>query len=311
MKKSAQIRIAVWSILAIVFTVVLVLGICSPHFGLVNIIKNGFHYDYDNSQSYSVGSTEISSDEISANHIKRINIDWDSGRVTVMAHDKDSIIVQETEVEKEEYKLQYSIHDNELDIKMFKPRVISIAHYPRKDLTVYVPAQLADSLTDLDINTASADVEVNGISASELDAETASGNVTVKDGKFTGFDVDTASGEIYTDSVTAVKIDLDTVSGNCKISGEFNEIDFRGTSGDFELKTNVAPTKIDIDEVSGTATIYLPEDIEGFRIEKSTVSGKFNCDFPLTANGDENTYSNGGYNYQFESVSGDINVKKA
>lgn len=152
-------------------------------------------------------------------------------------------------------------------------------HPNDKKLTVRLPEGL--NLTELDISSISSNVNVNGITAREINFETVSGNITAN-GNF-------------------IDIDTDSVSGNS------------------DIITYTAPVEVDSDTVSGDFTITVPDDIGGFTVKTSTVSGTFNkSGFDnITSVTDKNgrngtfTYGNGSIEIDFNSVSGDFEIHAA
>lgn len=231
--------------------------------------------DYGNENLYSIGSAQIPADGIT-----EISVDWISSDINIKYYDGDTISIEEPQQKSESHSLRYRVDGNELKIKYCKSGLRD-ADWKGADkkLTLLLPADL--QLINLDVDSVSSNLVVNGINANELNAETVSGNITA-DGNFT-------------------KIDINSVSGN------------------FDISTAVSPVEVESESVSGNFTITMPSDISGFTLRTSTVSGSFKRnDFsPVTSVTDNKgkngtfTYGNGSTEIDLNSVSGDFEVKSA
>ncbi|MDE5604490.1 MAG: helix-turn-helix domain-containing protein [Eubacterium sp.] len=143
-----------------------------------------------------------------------------------------------------------------------------------KELTVRLPKNFV--LDELEINCVSADTNIKGI--------------------------------------TANSFDVDTVSGNINAEGNFKDIDIDGVSADSKIITHTAPIELDSDTVSGDCSVFLPDDIKGFTITCSTVSGEvYTNDFKVSSV--KKAHGNGTYIYddgsaviKVNSVSGDFDI---
>lgn len=139
-----------------------------------------------------------------------------------------------------------------------------------KELTIRIPATLAGSIKNMSIDAVSNTMNISGIQTGSLSLDGVSGGLTF-DGAVSDLDIDVVSGDIcITSDLTPKSINMDSVSG-----------DF---VGNFPASANFVA---DIDSVSG-------EFITSFSCSKT----------------DENTYmsGNGGGDYDFDSVSGDIRL---
>ena len=102
---------------------------------------------------------------------------------------------------------------------------------------------------------------------------------------------------------------MDSVSGRVEFSGSFDSAEVGTTSGDVQLRTDSCPEELEIETVSGSVQLTLPESSE-FRLETDTVSGELTCDFPMiyTGNG-EYVASSGKNEFSIETTSGDIALR--
>jgi DUF4097 and DUF4098 domain-containing protein YvlB len=136
---------------------------------------------------------------------------------------------------------------------------------PSKTLTIEVPASLIGSLSKLEIDTVSAGIDVSGVYGTQTDLETVSGGIDCADIAVDKLDLSSTSGSIACENTRARKLDLDNVSGSIRAEGEFEEIDSESVSGSTRLSCATAPSKIDVDGVSGSITVSLPDSAEFHR----------------------------------------------
>lgn len=220
-------------------------------------------YHYSNASKYTVGSASVS-----AADINEISVDWIGGDISVVEADTDRItFTEETDETDSDYLLRYAVLKGELKIKFQKSGTKSKNNFS-KTLTITVPRKTA--LRELDIESVSGDVEVKDITATELKVESVSGNIDVS-------------------GATATKMDFETVSGDIVVyrSEQRGELDLETVSGDVVL------------------SFAAPD----FRVEYKTVSGNVNNVCEATQN--RKTYSLGNANVtaEVETVSGDLELR--
>lgn len=298
-----------------------------------NIINHGMHsfnYKYENAKEYLAGNTEVS-----GTGINKIDIDWISGNVKVSTHNGENIIIREIEGLDDEYKLHYLVKGNELKIK-FKKSNSSILKLDRddykniikkKELEVLLPEDMKDKNINLAIETVSADVSVDGLGLSELDAETVSGAIVIWDLVITEADLESVSGNINIKNVVCDKLDAEgvsshiesknltvknvinaeTVSGAITLKGEFNKVDSESVSGNIVIESSVCPSVVDLKTVSGNMRLVIPEN-DGFTAKKDGISKKISCDFAVKVDDSKLIYKNGGAKFDFETVSGSVKI---
>ncbi|MDE7124518.1 MAG: DUF4097 domain-containing protein, partial [Eubacterium sp.] len=230
--------------------------------------------DYDDSGAYSIGSSEVA-----ANRISKISVEWISGNITVEYYDGDTIKFSEPEQSNQDMALRYLVEINELKIKYCKSGLFNwktTNNSGSKPLTIYLPKDFVAQ--EIDIESVSSKININNITARQLDITTVSGNVTAK--------------------------------------GNFTVIDTGGVSGSVDVTTYSVPSKVDAETVSGDFTIRVPKDISGFTIDYDTVSGDVTGNDFYTSGGAQiekgkQTFGDGSTKIDFESVSGDFEIKAA
>ena len=222
-----------------------------------------------NDTKYTAGNGEVS-----AAGITQLSINWVSDSVTVEYYDGNTISFSEPEHSDLDYALRYLVDGNELKINYCKSGLKwTLGALRDKDLTVYLPKGLV--LDEIDIETISADVALNGLTAKE--------------------------------------IELNAISGNINAFGSFTNINVETVSGGAEIIALTKPTSMDFETVSGRMKVYIPEDISGFTVTYDSVSGGASVnDFEVSMPQSKTyKYGDGSTRIDFESVSGNIEIKKA
>lgn len=309
MKKSAVARIVIWSVVAVLLIGILVGSLVfATNPNITTITGEYENYRYDHENEYSVGNI----DSISA-QIQNIEIDWVSGKVNLIPYDGDTVKVEEFSVNdiEEKYELRWRVKENTLYIKPCESTgTWNLANkIPTKTLCVYLPEALAANMNKIEIDTASAWISVTGVTATEIDTATASGDTWFEKCTVTNLNIENVSGYTNCTEVNAEKIDAETVSGNIDVLGNVKTFDAESVSGTvYYGSSSVAPDSADISTVSGEIKLRLPDN-DGFNIRFDSVSGKITSDFPLTINGGDKTYGNGNRSYDLETVSGNVNIE--
>lgn len=258
--------------------------------------------DYDDAIKYKKGGATID-DEITS-----IEIEWLVGSVNVEYYDGDSIsFAEECNQElNDRYVLRYLREGSTLHIKYAKKGKFPLGVGAiKKDLTVKLPSNLL--LSSLEIDSVSADVRVSGENKtmSNINIESVSGGIElIANAK--SIDVETVSGNVAIASNTD-DLGLETVSGDASIGGSFNSIEATSVSGDIAINADTLKN-CEISTTSGGVLLVTAEN--SFTLEKSTVSGHFECEQQTSTQGDKIIYGNGANNYEISTVSGDITIKK-
>jgi hypothetical protein len=121
-------------------------------------------------------------------------------------------------------------------------------------------------------------------------------------------DIDNVSGEVRVSGVTADEVKVDTVSGELALmSIAAGDLRINSVSGDATIALSAPPQKVKMDSVSGDCDLALPEGY-GFTAKLDSVSGKLRCSFASAAKGEALVYGDGAADWDFDSVSGDVEI---
>ena len=282
---------------------------------------------------------------VSAAGIKSLDLVWIAGNAEITAYDGDEIRFEETasgNISKEN-ALRWGIDGQKLCIQYCKSG--SYRNVESKSIKVLVPAQLAASMEKLGFDGSSADLQVSGLTAAEvnidgvsstmrfdgdfnrLNADSASGKIVIISrsgaelvdassvsgdvevyGNITSAEADTTSGKVTFDG-DFDDIDISTVSGKVTVNGAFFDANIDTSSGSVSLESTKQIREIDVDTVSGGVTLYLPAD-GGFTVEYDTVSGdlRSNMSASQILKRDKVVYGDGSASINISTTSGNLDI---
>lgn len=203
MKRNPIARIILYSLLALVLTGVMIVGIA----------KNGFAFSiFDESGTVITGEAAT----FDASKINGLEIDWAAGEIRIQSADVDHITVSENRPEDCKYKLTYRISGDTLELHYGSGKIgLGFGNWsiPSKDLRILVPrdwlcreleidgADLNVNMEDLTVKTLSLDgadcsLQFTG-SVDEVDIDGAAADIQLNcKNRVSGIEVDGASYEI-------------------------------------------------------------------------------------------------------------------
>ncbi len=308
MKTSAIVRICIWSLVALLLIATMTLLLVSntsfawPK-GSWSLGISG--HRYPNASEYVAGNAEISE------NVRAIDLHWISGSVKVVGYDGEVLrVTEQASNENEDIQLHWRYKNGVLYIQPCASKwFFGLVAWGEQDLTVEIPYSMLTSFTSIEIDSVSAPVILNSITANALTVDTVSGNITVSDSTAEIVELGSVSGRIETDGLTASTVDIDLTSGNADLDGTFHHIKTDAVSGSVKVRSSIAPLSAEFDAVSGDITLYCPLD-DGFTLALDTVSGKFDCDYPIDKRGSLHISGNGTGNYEADTVSGDLYIRQ-
>lgn len=275
MKTNALIRIALYSLGILILTAILITGIAGHLFSI----------DTDYRENVSLSADPCN---VSAEQIRNIEIEWASGSITISpSDDADSIVVRESEVD-EEHRMVCKVSGNTLTIQFCasSKNNVSSGNIESKDLVIWVPSGWLCG--NLEIDTASADVEIFDMSIDSLS-------------------FDGASGECNLEFCNVGEMDVNVASGDLVFSGVLDTLDFDGASADCTLYLTQCPSHISLDGMSGNLDITLPSDC-GFTVSTEGLSSQFRSDFQTTLRNGIHHYGDGRCQISVDAMSGTVSI---
>lgn len=199
---------------------------------------------------------------VASSGLHGVEVEWTSGHVTVKPADGGSI--------------QFSV-DGEGEPHWYTDEGTLVIQAPREpllfgaqpDLTVYLPAGMAE----LEVDTASGDISVKNIAVTELSLSAASGSLTVV-GTAAELDLSTTSGSIFAALEGLCReLDIESTSGDIEISGEVADFEAESTSGAVNASFSNTPQALGVTTSSGNVYLSLPADAQ-FSCSHNSASGQ-------------------------------------
>ena len=279
MRNNAITRIIVFSIVIVILLGILLAGL---GFGMFMV-----HFG-TSASSHSVGSEGGS---FYGDDIRNLNIEWAAGNISIESADTDYITFsEEGRINAKTDQMIWEQHGNTLTIRYSEPTVkIGVfSSSPVKNLTIIVPEDW--SCDQLDLEAASADLQIQELEANKVEISTASGNCDLINCMISDLDVDTASGSVH-------------------YTGWLDTLDCDAASAGFEGIFTNTPSKIAMDSVSGDLDLTFPEGC-GFRVNMDALSGEFYSDLNVQYDGSRYTYGDQKCIIEFDGVSGSVQIRE-
>ncbi len=209
--------------------------------------------------------------------VRSLDLDWVSGAVLVEHWAGEEILMREETAStlSEGQRLRYKLSGGTLSVLFCADGQMRV---PDKALIVLLPEGF--SLKALDADAISAAVTLQGLSVEgELDADTTSGEVRVKNCACVSLDVDTTSGAVTVEeTAVAGAIDADSSSGAITVSAcACASLDADATSGRVSVEKTAIAGTVEADTTSGE--VVLRDLSEGCRADVNTSSGKVELQF--------------------------------
>lgn len=206
----------------------------------------------------------------------RIEIDNLKGRIQVRAWDRNEVRITGTLGEGVEKLVIDGDRDN-LEVRVQYPKRMGSWRSDRSEPTVLllqVPLR-----ADLDIESVSADIDVDGVAPGDLDIETVSGNVVVA-GAPGQASVSSVSGDLRL-TLNSREARSETVSGDIVLAGRLDgEVHAETVSGDIHIDSRGERVRrLSTGTVSGDAEVQVGL-VDGGEIRSETVSGDIRLRLP-------------------------------
>lgn len=231
-------------------------------------------------------------DTFAASEISEIEINWVAGDILIQPGNTDQITVQEDGVTDYKYAMVLRQKGDELQISFCDEAVgkyfgVHTRSDLEKDLTILVPPDWV--CETLDIECASATVEVNDLTIREVD-------------------FDGASGTCEFENCTVGEMDIDTASGDVRFVGSLEMLDCDAASASIYAVLNNVPNRLDMDSMSGDLDITLPQNA-GFALSMSGLNMDFESDFDTTMKNGNYVCGDGSCRINVDAMSGDVFIR--
>ena len=279
MKRNAIFRMILFGFLTVVLVGILISGIALKQYQVTGVVVR------ESADVLAVGGYSSPAKEVD-----RLKIAWAAGKIVIVPTDRDDITVTEellggdkTMVLKKDGSTLYVEYcEDNISLSFGSNNNL------KKNLYISVPQDW--DCKELEIDAASATVQVEHLTIEEVESSTASGAHT-----FTNCQVE--------------KLKMETVSGNLDFTGSLDKLDFNGVSAQANLVLSNQPKSIQLESVSGDLNLTLPESC-GFTVDKDTVSGRVSSELPTTEQNGKIVYADGHCEIEVEGVSASVHIRK-
>lgn len=278
MKRNAIFRIILFSFLAVVLVGVLISGIALKKYQMPGIVVRK-----------SFDAPEVSGNKFNAGEIDRLKIEWAAGSIVLVPVEGNKISITEELLGGDESMVLKK--DGSTLYVQYSEGAVGISFGSgslKKNLYITVPQDW--ECKELEIDAASATVQVENLTIEEVESSTASGT------------------HIFTNCQVGT-LKMETVSGDLNFTGTLEKLDFNGVSAQLDLALTNAPKSIELESVSGDLNLTLPESC-GFTVDKDTVSGRVSSELPTTEQNGKIVYADGHCEIEVEGVSASVHIRK-
>lgn len=230
---------------------------CTPSFQL----PASFHNDVD------VDARETGGASVAGAEVRNIAIVWAAGSATVTVCDdaetNGEVIFSETGSGVRNLPLRWGCENGTLAIEYASGKnLMGCSTYGSKHLEVKVPRSIAQSLGFFELDVASGDYTISGLTCDKVDLGIASGTVGAS-------------------SLSARELRVDMASGQLALEGDFyGTMNANMGSGNAGIATAHCPQNVSLDMASGMMTFSLPSS-SVFEVSYDALSGKVESDFPV------------------------------
>ena len=274
---------AKWILLS-VLGALLLLTLCSCFSRLFDIASlTDSIIRYENAGKYTKGGGSVAAD------MEQLEINWIAGEVELVVYDGNEVTFSESSEQeiKDAFEMRYYRDTDTLYLQYAKSGKWKFGKLSKK-LTVQIPRDLL--LSQIRINTVSAEIKLSETAARTMKIETVSGGVSLPNGQ----KIDTVS--------------LETVSGKIDFAAEsIADLELNTVSGVVTIQTKITK-RAKLDSVSGNLTLYLPPD-SSFSARVDTVSGSFSSSFETVSDGHRRVCAGGEVPFDIDTVSGNISIQ--
>ena len=306
MKKSAKSRIIIWSVVSVVLIGILVSGMVlmeKSDFNIFNMGSISINIDsFDSANSIDITDETV---ELNADEINNIIVGWSSGdvKIDVAKTDKILIAVNDYTPKNQNDVVHYVNKNGTLGIYSEKSDSINLFdNFTSKKITITIPE---DKFFDsVEVSTASAEAEINGVNAESVNMDTASGDIGIMNSQGNEVSMNSASGNINIVGCSFTNVNSTAVSGETNVEGQFENFDSESVSGSVYINSHNECKKIDCEAVSGSVYITLPKTVNSVNVDFDSVSGDLTSEFG-------NITSDNALSIDLETVSGSAIVQKA
>lgn len=241
---------------------------------------------------------EIQKEQIIRDSITDVTIDWLTDEIRILPSITDEIrIVQWINAKFPKGKIFQSETDyGELRIVDGRKRAFKIGfNFHRTVLEVYLPQKQWRSIK---ITTVGGVVEVNDINTILCKCRISSGRARLS-GQMEELNLRLVGSNISGDDLDIKQLNISSTSSKVDFTGSISELMSHSTGRGITIRSDIVPERIHSVSTGALVTVFIPDN-DGFAFKFKKMSGSFKSDFPLTSDGSQLLYHNGGRIYNAE-----------
>ncbi len=249
---------------------------------------------YKNAEKYQIGNVGYN-----ASGLIQIDVDWLCGSIEIVTAAESNgqfasseILIEEngTAALSEAKKLRTLFENGVLKIRFCESGYKGNVSHGEKKLKITLIA--VKTLSEININSASAPILLSELSVQKVKIKTASGSAKIENCTMQNLSVKTASGTAHISNASGSTADIETASGNVEIFGfALSNTRIQTASGNIDL------------ELGNTEQ---PQN--GARVTFVTASGKLNAKSNYILENGAYLYGNGARSIGIETASGSLTV---
>jgi len=236
--------------------------------GWDSILSSGF--SFSSIEKLSGSYEEVGSYNVPADEVDSFDIMWVTGNVTVVPYDG-------SEIKLIEYARR-ALEDDELLKLTTTNGKLRIAYcsrtkwvrIPQKKLELFIPDELSKSIHSFIVDSTSGDVNLESISAKDMNIDSVSGSIKLSDIYAPALSLDSMSGSIDVIAATSDHISINTISGSVKaIECTSEKLNCDSTSGSFTLSGSFE--NVSLNTISGSG--FLDNTASNSTVKTDSTSG--------------------------------------
>lgn len=226
--------------------------------------------------------------------IREIDIEWAAGAIRIETADIDTIQVTETGSAADGKPMVWKQSNDKLVLRYSESATVdfnlgtTLKDITGKDLHILVP--LGWECDSLEVDAASAALEVYNLTVSEVD-------------------FDGASGLCSFSNCVIGELDVDTASGDISFFGSLETLDCDAASASVNAVFENVPSRIDMDSMSGDLDITLPSSA-GFEVSMDAFSSDFQSELDYYRKNGNPYRGNGECRINMSAMSGDLYIRE-
>ena len=313
MKKSSKIILLLSAIL-ISLGLILTIGGLASGVQIERILQDGIwnvtlyeetpENDFSSSGRYSISSADI----------QQLSVSWLDGSITIEPYDGNEILIEESSSEEINQKNHLGFTTQDGVLRIFECAKTVTVHFfwnqptLRKDLHLYLPVDLAQSLDCLDLDTADSSINIRGLHMKSLTLDTVDGDITVQDSVIDTLHAETADASLLLQGSQLQTLSWDNLNGDITLAASsVDTLEISTMGGNLLGDLLSCPQSIQFDSLSGNLELQLPADSQ-FTATWNNFDGAYSSNFQGTYGNGTHTVGDGSAKISMDTMDGRLHI---